>query len=214
MAARPALPVMDSAPAAVPMSAAIRWVPALPVDYWFNGDFAETLSLTQPYTYTSLQQMFEKGLGTRTTFQFVSPDKTLFIPTNAPIVQGESYFGTKWAPVLEAYGLVKGTAGKPFYATNEAEQRTYRGLLNPDGSLSQITAFVERGGESLAQDADGNIYLAAGQIFAYTPQGKLLGNLDVPERPHDILFGGKDRRTLYLLSDHSIYAVRLRRPGV
>jgi sugar lactone lactonase YvrE len=188
--------------------------PALPVDYWFNGDFAETLSAAQPYTYTSLPQMFEKGLGTRTTFQFVSPDKTLFIPTNAPIVQGESYFGTKWAPVLEAYGLVKGTAGKPFYATNEAEQRTYRGLLNPDGSLSQITAFVERGGESLAQDADGNIYLAAGQIFAYTPQGKLLGNLDVPERPHDILFGGKDRRTLYLLSDHSIYAVRLRRPGV
>ncbi len=188
--------------------------PALPVDYWFNGDFAETLSAAQPYTYTSLQQMFEKGLGTRTTFQFVSPDNTLFIPTNAPIVQGESYFGTKWAPVLEAYGLVKGTAGKPFYATNESEQRTYRGLLNPDGSLSQITTFVEQGGESLAQDADGNIYLAAGQIFVYSPQGKLLGTLDVPERPHDILFGGKDRRTLYLLSDHSIYAVRLRRPGV
>jgi Pectate lyase superfamily protein/SMP-30/Gluconolactonase/LRE-like region len=188
--------------------------PALPVDYWFNGDFAETLSAAQPYTYTSLQQMFEKGLGARTTFQFVSPDNTLFIPTNAPIVQGESYFGTKWAPVLEAYGLVKGTAGQPFYATNEAEQRTYRGLLNLDGSLSQITTFVEQGGESLAQDADGNIYLAAGQIYAYSPQGKLLGTLDVPERPHDILFGGKDRRTLYLLSDHSIYAVRLRRPGV
>ena len=109
--------------------------PALPVDYWFNGDFAETLSATQPYTYTSLQQMFEKGLGTRTTFQFVSPDGSLFIPTNAPIVQGEPYFGTKWVPVLEAYGLVKGTEGKPFYATNEAEQRTYRGLLNADGSL-------------------------------------------------------------------------------
>ncbi len=187
--------------------------PALPVDYWFNGDFAETLSATQPYTYTSLQQMFEKGLGTRTTFQFVSPDNSLFIPTNAPIVQGEPYFGTKWAPVLEAYGLVKGTEGKPFYATNEAEQRTYRGLLNPDGSLSQITTFVEQGGESLAQDAQGNVYLAAGQIYVYSPEAKLLGSIDVPERPHDILFGGKDRRTLYLLSDHSLYAVRTRQPG-
>ena len=187
---------------------------ALPVDYWFNGDFAETLSATQPYTYTSLQQMFEKGLGTRTTFQFVSPDNSLFIPTDAPLVQGEPYFGTKWAPILEAYGLVKGTDGKPFYATNEAEQRTYRGLLNADGSLSQITTFVEQGGESLAQDTDGNVYLAAGQIFIYTPAGKLLGNIDVPERPHDILFGGKDRRTLYLLSDHSLYAVRMRHPGL
>jgi sugar lactone lactonase YvrE len=187
---------------------------ALPVDYWFNGDFAETLSATQPYTYTSLQQMFEKGLGTRTAYQFVSPDGTLFIPTNAPIVQGEPYFGTKWAPVLEAYGLVKGIDGKPFYATNEAEQRTYRGLLNPDGSLSQITTFVEQGGESLAQDADGNVYLAAGQVFVYSPAGKFLGSIEVPERPHDILFGGKDRRTLYLLSDHSVYAIRMRNPGM
>jgi sugar lactone lactonase YvrE len=188
--------------------------PALPVDYWFNGDFADTLSATRPYTYTSLQQMFEKGLGNRKTFQFVSPDNSLFIPVDAPIVQGEPYFGTKWTPVLEAYGLVKGTEGKLFYATNEAEQRTYRGLLNPDGSLSQITTFVEQGGESLAQDAEGNVYLAAGQIYIYASDGKSLGAIDVPERPHDILFGGKDRRTLYLLSDHSLYAVRLKHPGL
>ena len=144
----------------------------------------------------------------------MSPDNTLFIPTAAPIVQGEPYFGTKWAPVLEAYGLVKGTVGKPFYATNEAEQRTYRGTLNSDGSLSQIATFVEQGGESLAQDTDGNVLLAAGQIYAYSPDAKSLGRFDVPERPHDILFGDKDRRTLYLLTDHSLYAVRTRRPGL
>lgn len=188
-------------------------IPALPVDYWFNGDFADTLSMTQPYTYTTLEQMFDKGLGTRAAFQFVSPDKSLFIPTTAPIVQGEPGFGTKWAPVLEAYGLVKGVVGKPFYATNEAEQRTYRGNLNSDGSLSQITTFVEQGGESLAQDAEGDVYLAAGQIYGYSPAAKFLGRIDVPERPHDILFGGADRRTLYLLSDHSLYAVRMRHPG-
>ena len=108
---------------------------------------------------------------------------------------------------------MKGSEGKPFYATNEAEQRTYRGLLNPDGSLSQITTFVEQGGESLAQDADGNVYLAAGQIYAYSPEAKLLGTINVPERPHDILFGGKDRKTLYLLTDHSLYAVSMRQSG-
>jgi sugar lactone lactonase YvrE len=183
--------------------------PVLPVDYWFNGDFADTLSPTQPYTYTTLQQMFEKGLGAPPNFQFVSPDKSLFIPTDAPIVQGEPYFGTKWAPMLEAYGLVKGAEGKPFYATNEAEQRTYRGTLQADGSLAQIRPFVAQGGESLAQDATGNVYLAAGQIFAYSPAGKFLGRIDVPERPHDILFGGKDGRTLYMLSDHSLYSVRV-----
>ena len=123
-------------------------------------------------------------------------------------MQGEPGFGTKWIPLLESYGLVKGTERKPFYATNEAEQRTYCGVLNADGSLSQITMFVEQGGESLAQDVDGNVYLAAGQIYAYTPAGKPLGTIDVPERPHDILFGGPDHRTLYLLTDHSLYATK------
>ena len=157
--------------------------------------------------------MFDKGLSVPKAFQFVSPDNSLFIPTDLPIVQGEPMFGTKWAPVLEAYGLVKSAPGKTFYATNEAEQRTYRGTLQDDGSLAAIAPFVEQGGESLAQDADGNVYLAAGQIFVYSPAGKLLDTIDVPERPHDILFGGADRKTLYLLTAHSLYAVRINRKG-
>jgi hypothetical protein len=187
---------------------------ALPIDYWFNGDFANPLSSTQPYTYISLTQMFEKALTARKTFEFVSPDNSLFVPTDAPIVQGEPYFGTKWAPVLEAYGLVKTIPGQPFYATNEAEQRTYRAVINNDGSFSKIAPFVEQGGESLAQDVDGNVYIVAGQIFVYSSAGRLVDIIRVPERPHDIVFGGKDRRTLYMLTDHSLYSVRVRRPGL
>jgi sugar lactone lactonase YvrE len=86
-------------------------------------------------------------------------------------------------------------------------------VLNADGSLSQITPFVEQGGESLAEDAAGNVYLAAGQVFVYSPAGKLLSRIDVPERPHDILFGGPDRRTLYMLSDHSLYSVHAASQG-
>ena len=188
-------------------------IAAMPVDYWFNGDFANTLSATQPYTYTTLEEMFRKNLSSRKQFQFVAPDQSLYIPTDAPIVQGEPYFGTKWAPILEAYGLVKAAPGSTFYATNEAEQRTYRGQVKPDGSLAGIEPFVSQGGESLAQDAEGHVYLAAGQIFVYSPEGKLLDTIDVPERPHDILFGAKDRRTLYLLTDHSLYALRLKHAG-
>lgn len=179
---------------------------AMPVDYWFNGDFANTLSAKRPYTYTSLQQMFIAGLGTRTSHAFVAPDNSLFIPTNLPIVQGEPFFGTKWAPVLYAYGLVKGLAGSTMYATNEAEQRTYRGTLKDDGSLADIQTFVERGGESLAVDKHGNVYIAAGQVYVYSPSGRLLQTLRCPERPHDILFGGPDNETLYILCEHSLYA--------
>jgi sugar lactone lactonase YvrE len=181
---------------------------AMPVDYWFNGDFSNTLSATQPYTYTTLQDLFTRSLGTRTTHAFVAPDHSLFVPTNLPIVQGEPFFGTKWAPVLYSYGLVKGQPGSLFYATNEAEQRTYRGSLRPDGSLAEILPFLERGGESLAVDKAGNIYLAAGQIYVYSAGGKLLKTIHVPERPHDVVFGGADGSTLYVLSEHSLYATQ------
>ena len=167
----------------------------MPVDYWFNGDFANTLSARPPYTYTSLDQMFTAALGARTTHAFVAPDQSLFIPTNLPIVQGEPFFGTKWAPVLYAYGLVKARPGSTFYATNEAEQRTYRGTLKDDGSLDHIEPFLERGGESLAVDKRGNVYIAAGQVYVYSPQGALLRTLTCPERPHDLLFGGPQTET-------------------
>ena len=181
---------------------------AMPVDYWFNGDFANTLSPEPPYSYTTLQQMFTTALETRTSKDFVAPDRSLFIPTNEPIVQGELFFGTKWVPVLYSYGLVKGTPGSTFYATNEAEQRTYRGRLRADGSLANPEPFLERGGESLAVDRRGLVYIAAGQVYVYSPSGALLRTIDCPERPHDIVFGGKDGETLYILSEHSLYSTR------
>jgi sugar lactone lactonase YvrE len=109
---------------------------------------------------------------------------------------------------------VKTVPGKPFYATNEAEQRTYRGEVNADGTMSGLKVFVERGGESLAQDSAGNVYIAAGQIFVYSPAGKLIDTIDVPERPQDILFGGPDGRTLYIFSHASLYSIRTRNSGL
>ena len=74
--------------------------------------------------------------------------------------------------------------------------------------------FVETGGESVTQDERGQVYVAAGQILVYSPEGKLLGKIDVPERPIDLVFGGADRRTLYILSHHSLFAVKMQVAGL
>ena len=37
---------------------------------------------------------------------------------------------------------------------------------------------------------------------------KEIGRIDVPERPLQILFGGADGRTLFILTHHALYAVR------
>lgn len=57
-------------------------------------------------------------------------------------------------------------------------------------------------------------YLAEGQILVYRRDGKLVGSIDVPERPIDLIFGGADRRTLYILTHASLYAVETRNAGL
>jgi len=181
----------------------------LPVNYWVNGDFTNTLS-TDTYEYVSLDQMFLKLMTKRKRYQYVSPDRTLFIPADDVFVQGPPHLGYKWAYIIQAYGLVRADAARPFYVTNESEQRTYRGKINADGTLSDVRLFAEQGGENLAQDSDGNVYLAAGQIFVYNPSGKQIDVIRVPERPLQILFGGKDGKTLFILTQSGLYAARPR----
>jgi len=183
--------------------------PVLPASYWVNGDFTNTLS-TSTYEYVSLEDMFFKLMQSRKIFQYVSPDRTTYIPSDEVFVQGPPHLGYKWAHIIQAFGLSKALPGKPFYVTNEAEQKTYRAQVNADGTLSALQLFANQGGESIATDQAGNVYLAAGNIFVYNAAGKMIDTITVPERPLQLVFGAKDLRTLYVLTSSSLYAVRPR----
>ena len=76
------------------------------------------------------------------------------------------------------------------YVSSESEDITYRALVGADGTLSDLQPFAQRGGESVAVDRKGNVYVANGQIFVYDRAGKQIARIDVPERPIDIVFGG------------------------
>ena len=99
------------------------------------------------------------------------------------------------------------------YVTSGAENRTYRAVVRDDGTLGDLRRFAERGGESVVSDSEGHVYVANGQIFVYRESGEPIGQIDVPERPTGLRFGGPDNKTLYILTHHSLYAVRLRHRG-
>jgi hypothetical protein len=167
----------------------------LPVDYWRNeNDFTEVAVKRKP-------------------FQYISPDASTFIPAGEDFVTGELYYGSKVHDVLRAFGMARASAGEPFYVTDEEEQKTYRAVVGEDGTLTNLQLFVERGGEGVAQDGQGNVYVAAGQIYVYDPSGKLLGTIDVPERPSQLLFGGTNRDELFILARTSLYVVKTRFRG-
>lgn len=162
-----------------------------PVDYWGSQDFVERVTTPREY-------------------QFISPDGTMFIPAGQDFIDGATNWGVKMSDVLRAFSLAKAVAGRPFYVSEESEQKTYSGTVGADGTLSNLKLFADQGGESVIQDSKGNVYLAAGNIFIYSPSGKQIGTIEVPERPVDLIFGGKGGKTLFILTHSTLYSIHTR----
>ncbi|HEX8199945.1 MAG TPA: SMP-30/gluconolactonase/LRE family protein, partial [Isosphaeraceae bacterium] len=83
-------------------------------------------------------------------------------------------------------------------------------------TLRQDPATPARGGDGLAVDTRGNLYLtqpALKAIQVVAPDGQTLGLIRVPESPSNCDFGGPDLRTLYITARTSLYAVPMEAQG-
>lgn len=144
---------------------------------------------------------------------FTLPGSSAVLPVGTDFLNGAVSWGVKSSPPIRSFGLAPVKAGQQFYVTDEAELTTWAAETGPDGSLSHWRLFAEQGGEGVTVDARGNVYIAAGQVYIYSSHGKPLGVIEVPERPLQLVFGGKDRRTLFIPARTSLYSVRTRYPG-
>ena len=75
-------------------------------------------------------------------------------------------------------------------------------------ALQQASEGGNGGGDGLTIDTRGNLYITTGLgLQVYSPAGKLLGIIEVPEHPANVTFAGPDRRTLYVTARTSVYAI-------
>jgi gluconolactonase len=90
--------------------------------------------------------------------------------------------------------------------------------LKADGTVGQKRLLHDfgkgRGIDGMCVDEQGNIYGAAGSgksggVYVFSPAGKQLPFIPVPETPTNCVFGDKDRRTLYITAGKSLYRIRL-----
>ena len=153
------------------------------------------------------------GIPAPRPFHYLSPDGTIFISAGKDFVAGTMSWGIKSSDLLRSFSLTAARPGLPFYVTSEAEVMTWSGTLGPDGNFTDFKVFVQQGGEGVAADAEGNVYLAAGQIYVYNPSGKLIDTIETPERPIQLVFGGRDGRTLFIAARSSLYGVRTKVAG-
>jgi sugar lactone lactonase YvrE len=110
------------------------------------------------------------------------------------------------------YDLARSTAlaaaypGQPLYTTDEYDKRTVKTHVDPDGYLSDLTYFAQRGEFATATDRKGNVYIADGEIYVYDPAGNPIATLKTPERPTGISFG-IDPATLFVTGHNALYGL-------
>jgi sugar lactone lactonase YvrE len=180
----------------------------LPVNWWNNGEFKDQLDL-QTYEFTTLAEMFARDMALPKAREYVSPDGSLALPAYRVFQQGPpDYRAMRFSDALDTYGFTTAKPGQRVFVANSSENKTYSGLVGQHGAITDLKPFANRGGESVATDGEGRVYVANGQVFVYAPDGRELGRIDVPERPLQLVFGGPGKRTLFVLTHHALYAVR------
>lgn len=180
---------------------------AMPANWWVNGEFRDQYDPATDH-FKTLAEMFAQDTSTPVRKEYVSPDGSLVLPDYPIVHQGPpDNRGWRFSHTLDTYGFVPAKPGTRIYVVNSSEARTYSATVGADGTLSGLKVFAERGGESVASDTTGKVYVANGEIFVYAPDGKALGRIDVPNRPLQLVFGGRHHRTLFVLTHHALYAV-------
>jgi hypothetical protein len=182
----------------------------LPGNWWNNGEFKDQLNL-ETMRFTTLAELFAADATTPAARAYVSADGSVVLPAGRVFQQGPATDTSGWrfSDNLDTYGFLSAAPGEPIYVSSESEDITYNATVNPDGTLADLKPFAQRGGESVAVDSHGNVYVANGQILVYSPAGKQIAQIDVPERPLQLIFGGADRKTLFILAHHALFAVRV-----
>ena len=101
-------------------------------------------------------------------------------------------------------GLVLSPDGRTLYVTNRLTILAFD--VAADGALSNRRDFATLagepqgsfGGDGLAVDADGRLYVTGGAgIYVFDKAGTRLGIIPVPRRAITVAFAGPDRKTLY-----------------
>jgi hypothetical protein len=203
---QPAGPVTLIKPTPVKQNAGARVV--VPVNFWQNGEFRDQLN-PDTYEFTTLAEMFARDVALPKKREYVSPDGSLVLPAYRVFKQGPNdHLGYRFSDTLDTHGLVSAGANGRVVFTNGSENRTFSGVIGQGGGITDLKLAANRGGESAAVDGAGNVYVANGQVFVYAPDGKEIGRIDVPERPLQLVFGGADGKTLFVLTHHSLYATR------
>ncbi len=111
-------------------------------------------------------------------------------------------------------GLIGTPDGKILYVSDINDGKIWKYNIEPDGSLSGKTFFAPKGSDGMTIDNKGNVYLTSEKVWVYSPKGELVKEIDVPENPANVCFGGKKRNILFITARKGVYTLEMNVKGV
>ncbi|HVX65616.1 MAG TPA: SMP-30/gluconolactonase/LRE family protein [Bryobacteraceae bacterium] len=113
-------------------------------------------------------------------------------------------------------GIALSPDGRILYVDNSDEKNVRAYDLDKNGQASNervVVSGIEGVPDGMKVDEKGNLYVTAKGVVVYSPEGKLLGTIPVPETPANCAFGDPDFSTLYITAQTSLYRARLNVKG-
>lgn len=111
-------------------------------------------------------------------------------------------------------GIIGTPDGKMLYVADINDRKIWKYDIQPDGTLSGKTFFAPEGSDGMTIDNRSNIYLTMGKVWVYSPDGKLIQEIELPESPSNVCFGGKNRDILFITARTSVYTLKMNVRGV
>jgi gluconolactonase len=109
-------------------------------------------------------------------------------------------------------GIALSPDQKTLYVANSDERNVRAYDIARDGAASNervLVSSIEGVPDGMKTDEKGNLYVTAKHVSVYTPDGKPLGIISIPETPANCAFGDPDLKSLYVTARTSVYRVRV-----
>jgi gluconolactonase len=111
-------------------------------------------------------------------------------------------------------GLIGTPDGEILYVADINDGKIWKYNIQPDGTLADKTFFAPKGSDGMTIDNRGNVYLTSGKVWVYNPEGELIKEIEVPESPSNVVFGGDNRDILFITARTSVYTLKMNVKGV
>ena len=155
--------------------------------------------LVDNYQGKSLGRLSEAIVGKNDIVYFIAREAYYVKPGGQAVLVAEN---------VRASGLMLSPDEKTLYVGNGTGVLAFD--IKPDGNLAnqrEFTKMPNGNGNSMAVDAAGRLYVAAGAsgVHVFGPDGKHLGTIPTPRNVVTVTFAGPDKKTLYMVGSGALH---------